>query len=292
MPATVVFGAMLDRSATAPGLGVVGVDGCCSASVVRIASASADCESGDDGAKLAAERPRTPACVTARISAPAQLRSAAEAAYVQRSAAAAMMDAMDATVDADLEAWDAWEPAEAARLFAGVEAPWYVAAGWAIDLFLGGKRREHEDLEVAVPRSRFAEFAERLSAYDLFVPVGNERLGPFDPDSESHQTWVRERGGGKWRLDVFREPGDGGTWVCRRDESIRLPYGEVIRRTDDGIPYLRPDLALLFKAKHADRDKDKADFADALPRLSAVERANLRVWLGAVHRGHAWLARL
>jgi Aminoglycoside-2''-adenylyltransferase len=32
-----------------------------------------------------------------------------------------------------------------------------LAAGWAIDLFLGGPRREHEDLEIAVPGDRFDE---------------------------------------------------------------------------------------------------------------------------------------
>src|SRR5665213_3408440 len=37
--------------------------------------------------------------------------------------------------------WDAWTPAEAARRLAGVEAPWAVSAGWAIDLFLGRERR-------------------------------------------------------------------------------------------------------------------------------------------------------
>jgi hypothetical protein len=31
----------------------------------------------------------------------------------------------------DLAAWDAWTPAEIARRLAGVQAPWYVAAGWA-----------------------------------------------------------------------------------------------------------------------------------------------------------------
>ena len=143
-----------------------------------------------------------------------------------------------------------------------------------------------------MPRWRFRELAERLTGYDLFVPLSEGHLGRFDPDSESHQTWVRERGGGKWRLDVFREPSDGDTWVCRRDESIRLPYHEVIRHTAEGIPYLRPDLALLFKAKHAERDKDESDFADAVPRLSVVERANLRAWLDRVHPGHVWLERL
>ncbi|MGH3130634.1 MAG: hypothetical protein ACRDNX_07440 [Gaiellaceae bacterium] len=49
---------------------------------------------------------------------------------------------------------------------------------------------------------------------------------------------------GLWRLDVFREPSDGDTWICRRDERIRLPYGEVIERTEDGIPYARPEIVL------------------------------------------------
>jgi hypothetical protein len=29
--------------------------------------------------------------------------------------------------------------------------PWYVAAGWALELFTGDAAREHDDLEIAVP---------------------------------------------------------------------------------------------------------------------------------------------
>jgi hypothetical protein len=94
-----------------------------------------------------------------------------------------------------------------------------------------------------------------------------------------------------WRLDVFREPFDGGEWVCRRDETIRMGYDELIRRTDDGIPYLRPDVTLLFKAKHA-RSKDEGDFAAALPRLDGEERRWLRDALELVHPGHRWLGEL
>ena len=190
----------------------------------------------------------------------------------------------------DPDDWDAWPPARVAELFAGVDAPWCVAAGWAIELFLGDYRRAHEDLEVAVPRPRFGEFAARLGGLELYVPLGEGRLGPFDPDSESHQTWVREPDG-PWRLDLFREPADGDTWVCRRDASIRMGYGELIRRTSEGIPYMRPDMVLLFKAKHA-REKDEADFAAALPRLAAEERRSLGGWLERVHPGHRWLERL
>jgi hypothetical protein len=100
-----------------------------------------------------------------------------------------------------------------------------------------------------------------------------------------------ERGRPCWRLDVFREPSDCDTWVCRRDGTIRMGYEELIRRTDEGIPYLRPDVTLLFKAKHA-RAKDDGDFAAALPLLDAGSRRWLRDALELVHPGHRWLPEL
>jgi hypothetical protein len=70
------------------------------------------------------------------------------------------------------------------------------------------------------------------------------------------QTWIRERDTGIYRLDIFREPHEGDTWICRRDRSIRLPYEQIIVTSPDGIPYLVPHIVLLFKAKHH-RPKDK-----------------------------------
>ena len=64
-------------------------------------------------------------------------------------------------------------PGRVAALLEGVRAPWYVAAGWAIELFLGEQRREHEDLEIAVPREQFGRIAERLSGFELFIPDGD-----------------------------------------------------------------------------------------------------------------------
>ena len=197
----------------------------------------------------------------------------------------------------DVTKWDAWRSEDVARRLARVEAPWYVAAGWAIDLFLGGQRREHEDLEVAVPRDRFAEVAEALDGFELFA-AGVPGPGLVTPLAEaagaletSHQTWVREPPTGLWRLDVFREPADGDTWICRRDERIRLPYDEVIERTAGGIPYGRPEIVLLFKARHA-RPKDDDDFAAALPFLEPGRRRWLAAALELVHPGHRWLGEL
>ncbi len=94
-----------------------------------------------------------------------------------------------------------------------------------------------------------------------------------------HQTWLRDPATGAYLLDVFREPHDGNIWICRRDRSIRLPYGEIVHHTRGGIPYLAPALALLFKAKHV-RPKDQADFDATLPHLSPEQRAALSWLLG------------
>jgi hypothetical protein len=195
----------------------------------------------------------------------------------------------------DLTLWDAWRPDEVARSFVGVEAPWCVTAGWAIDLFLGEERRPHDDLEIAVPGDRFGEIAAALPGFELFI-VGDGLAWPLAHAEEAanshHQTWVREPETGLWRLDVFREPSAAGdTWICRRDERIRLRYGELIEHTADGIPYARPEVALLFKAKAA-RPKDDGDLTAVLPALGPERRRWLSEALRLVHPGHRWLERL
>jgi hypothetical protein len=211
-----------------------------------------------------------------------------------RAARALSLAALDLIepFEPDVSKWDAWHPAEAARRLAGVDAPWAVVAGWSLDLFRGRQTREHEDLEIAVPARTFPAIAEALSEFEHFV-VGDGYARPVSAESlaGTHQTWVRERETGLWRLDVMREPWDGDTWICRRDPSIRRPGSEVIAHTADGIPYQQPEIALLFKAK-AVRPKDEADFAAMLPLLEDSRRRWLAEALELVHPGHAWLAAL
>ncbi len=190
--------------------------------------------------------------------------------------------------------WDAWRPEQIARLLAGVPVPWYVASGWAIDLFRGAQTREHEDLEIAAPAgpATFAPVRRALAGYDFEV-VGAGRRWPIDSPAFDvmHQTWVSEPVTGVYRLDIFREPHDGDSWICRRDESIRLPYDQIISRTPAGIPYLVPEIVLLFKAKHA-RPKDEADLRGTLPLLDPAARDWLGWALRRVHPGHRWIEML
>lgn len=191
----------------------------------------------------------------------------------------------DAEID---EHWDAWTPREIAQRLSKVDVPWCVAAGWALDLFTGDAAREHDDLEIAVPAARFDEVVAEFPGFEWDV-VGDGRVWPFPEQLANHfQTWLREPSTGRYRVDVFREPHIGDRWVCRRDVSITLPYGELILRTSDGIPFVIPEVALLFKAKHL-REKDETDFMNVLPTMDQTRRSRLSGWLSQVHPGHQWI---
>jgi hypothetical protein len=129
--------------------------------------------------------------------------------------------------DPDVDAWDAWRPEEVSARLANGRAPWHVAGGWALDLFLGYQRRAHEDIEIEVPHGRFDQVVAALTGYEFFV-VANDRVWPLAQAGSllatHHQTWVREQATGHWQLDVFREPSAGNYWVCRREVRLQLPY--------------------------------------------------------------------
>jgi hypothetical protein len=199
---------------------------------------------------------------------------------------------------ADIEALDdrwsrAWTPPEIARRLAGVDTPWYVAAGWALDLFRGRQTRRHGDLEIGIPAAGFPSIRDRFGGY-VFDGVGQDCLWPnATPEvlAATHQTWLRDPASGDYVVDVFREPHENGTWICRHNPTIRLPYEEIIDHTPDGIPYLAPELVLLFKAKRP-RPKDQVDFDGIVPELSPAQRTRAAELIGGVYPGHIWLDAL
>jgi hypothetical protein len=167
-----------------------------------------------------------------------------------------------------------------------------VLAGWALDLFQDRQTREHEDLEIGVPADEFGAIREALAGLELFV-IGDGRAWPLSEAALSghRQTWAREPETRRWRVDIIRERWDGDVWVFARDPRIRVPGGELVSRTSDAIPYIRPEVALLFKA-NASRPKDEADFAAVLPLLDDERRRWLAGALELVQPGHRWLAAL
>ncbi|MBN9253484.1 MULTISPECIES: amino acid transporter [unclassified Mesorhizobium] len=194
----------------------------------------------------------------------------------------------------DESAWRAWRPGELALRLREISRPWCVVGGWALDLWHGGQTREHEDLEFTILRGDFATFRHALEDMRLHT-VHAGVIEPLPerqaPPATVSQIWcedVRER---CWRVDMMIEPGTPDLWICKRNPTISRPRAEIIGFSREGVPYLKPAAVLLFKAKYV-RDKDEADFARALPRLEASERAWLKDCLAILHPGHGWVERL
>ena len=192
-----------------------------------------------------------------------------------------------------LDAWRAWRPEQAAEQLAGVGIDWCVVGGWSIDLWLGRETRPHDDLEIAILRDDFAAIRTHLNGFELHSVGDGEvrRLAPHDmPPADKHQNWVLDPAANAWRMDIMMESGDAQTWVFRRDPSIRAPRSRMIG-TRDGVRFLKPEGALLYKAKAA-RPKDEADFAACLPALDDAARRGSAEALSRAHPDHPWIAAL
>jgi Aminoglycoside-2''-adenylyltransferase len=163
---------------------------------------------------------------------------------------------------------------DAVELMLGFPAPWWIAGGWAIDLFAERITREHGDVDVAV----LFDDRRRLRAH----------LAGWELTETGHG--VRARSAGGPELEFTYAVSDGRDWVYARDPSIRVPLTDAILRAPDGTPYERPELVLLLKSGHVPRrEHDDVDFSTALPLLDETSRTRLRRWLVP---DDPWRARL
>jgi uncharacterized protein (DUF952 family) len=193
--------------------------------------------------------------------------------------------------------------ARAVRAVEGWDRRWWIAGGWALDLHLGAMTRPHADLEVSILRSDQASLYSHLTGWDLRAVAPGARLIPWDGtplEQPYHQIWAR-RGHGPadtieefvsdpTMLDFLIEDHVAEQWCFRRDHRVTLATRDI-GETRDGVSYIRPEIALLYKAKEP-RFKDERDFQHVAPSLAS----GAREWLGSAicvaHPGHAWLSAL
>jgi len=69
-----------------------------------------------------------------------------------------------------------------------------------------------------------------------------------------------------------------------------MPYDDVISFTPNGIPFMAPEVALLFKAKH-NRSRISPTSTHR-PLLSKGQTEWLREGLLKLHPGHPWIPAL
>jgi len=193
--------------------------------------------------------------------------------------------------------WQPWNPYEVAAFFANLPVPWWIAGGWAIDLFLGRQTREHEDIDVLLLRRDNLAVRALLGLWDVqaALPPPRDETWPFRPwrrnealDETIHDVWCRPDAMQPWAIQLMIADTRDGLWLFRRMPTISRSVATIGETTPEGVPYLAPEIQLLYKARGL-RPKDEADFWQTLPALSRDRRVWLRETLLQAHPHHPWL---
>src|SRR5438067_2328729 len=194
---------------------------------------------------------------------------------------------------------DSFEPIEAvARVMAGFPHPWFVSGGWAIDLFMGQVTREHADREVGLLRRDQQALRAYLAGWELSKVVHGPEGGAWVPWPDDDwielplfQVRAQRADHEPGEFELFMNDAAGEEWLCRRNPVITRPISEISRRSSRGIPFLVPEIQLLFKAKWH-REKDEHDFRTAVGLFTPGQREWLKQGLEIIHPDDPWLSEL
>ncbi len=197
--------------------------------------------------------------------------------------------------------WDPrdWEPPTvpdvAARLRAAGIRFW-ISGGWALDLFLGRQTRAHADVDFDILRAGQGSLPGAFPGWEVYrtrAPGLRSWLGEPYLATE-HNVWLRPDRASAWACEAMFMDVDGDDWVYRRQPAVRLHLDAIGLCTSEGIPYLRPEIQLLFKGgSPTRRERDTQDFHAVLPRLAAESRRWLADALASQFpTGHEWLSHL
>jgi hypothetical protein len=195
---------------------------------------------------------------------------------------------------AGLWPWEAITPRDVAEVMRGFPAPWWIAGGGAIELFLGRQTRRRYDLDLAILRRDQLAFRRHLADWDLHLATPERRLYHWDGgfvELPIARFWVRRRPGTPWWLDGRLEEARDDQWFYRLDERISLPLSEFGWTTDDGIPFVAPEIALFYMLI-SPTPKAKVDFLATQKHLAPESRAWLGQALALCHPGHPLLPML
>lgn len=187
--------------------------------------------------------------------------------------------------------WDPLQPTSVVEFMRGFDRPWWIIGGWAIEKHTGVPRA-HEDMDISIFSSDAEVF--RVFVSEQWTPWNMDQgwLRPFDHRfrdiSPRSSIWVRKNAQSPWVLDVPLTPEENGEWTNKKLPRRSASLSEVTWVADDGLRYLRPEIALFMKHRQT-REKDRVDASVLLPRLDTYQRRWLRDALIRVDSEHTWL---
>ncbi|MFA5877221.1 MAG: amino acid transporter [Candidatus Paceibacterota bacterium] len=191
-----------------------------------------------------------------------------------------------------------YTPDQAFQLLKDLKCPWWIAGGWALDLFIGETTRDHEDLDIAILRRDQFLVRDYLRNWEMRIGLGNGEISDAQWDGATYievpvpAIWCKQEEQKGWAFEFLLTESNEDHWQSRRDPSITLPLNKIGTTTASGIPYVLPEIVLSYKAKERGLEKDQDDFNKVLPLLNEKQRGWLKQTLEITNPGHAWLRHL
>lgn len=203
------------------------------------------------------------------------------------------------------------------HLLQDVPITWAICGGFAIDLFLGKETRAHGDIDICV----FEKERETISKYMLQndwqvyefrgngkVRLQNEDLSSepgrnlmctkdtcelvkFYPCEEDNLLWYEFFHTGLKQLDYLEflfNISMEDAFIFDKSKGIKRELSKAILY-HEGIPYLAPEIVLLYKASNADNAEYQYDFEQAYLHMHEEQKSWFLQGLDTLYpAGHKW----
>lgn len=190
--------------------------------------------------------------------------------------------------------------------------------GWAIDLFLGAQTRTHGDIDVLAywpERDRIIQYMQSLG-FQVYEMLGDGKahhitdirhqlkikrnifcctsaceLVQLSAAGEADIYFIDFRPVGQTKLDflefLFNDT-DGKDLFYARSHAVKLALNEAIRYRG-GLPYLSPEMCLLYKSTDTERSGYQSDYDHAAAHMSQRQLRWLDGALALLYpEGHKW----
>lgn len=182
-----------------------------------------------------------------------------------------------------------------AKLLDGFAQPWFIAGGWALDLFIGKVTRVHSDIEITVLRKDQNNLRQYLGNWE-FTKVVNGVMQSWNQDEwlelPIHEIHAQKKSSKLPPLEILlNESSQDEYWKFRRNFEIVRPLSRIGLRSNIGVPFLAPEIILLYKAKNP-RFQDEDDFNHVRELLNQERQVWLKQVIALCHPEHHWLTEL
>jgi hypothetical protein len=168
-------------------------------------------------------------------------------------------------------------PLEIKKELDSLSFSWWICAGWALELYVGNKIREHHDMDIAILRKDQFKLKEQLPGWEFKIAVNGELYdwGEHEINPSLHALWAKKNGQEKWVTEFLLNESTDTDWVFRKNHDITYPL----------------DIPLLFKSAHCS-EKDNTDFFTVVNKLDAKNKLILKNWIKKFQPECLWLNSL